>query len=261
MSWIEDSVAQYYRWLKEKTSIRLDAGTGWTQVVTPFLGMFNDPIEIYIKECNDRILMSDDGVTMTNLELTGVTFSHSVKRKEWLDAVLLNYDVELVDKELRTSSTIENFAQKKHNLICAISEISEMEMTAKHIVASLFRDDVKAMLDEQRVVYTPQFIAKGKSGIDFTFDFQIAKQKQEIVIKSFNTLNKMNVPQFLFSWEDIKSERERMTGKELCGLAVINDTDHEIKEEYITALTNNSADVILWSQRTTPENLRKLTAA
>ena len=52
-----------------------------------------------------------------------------------------------------------------------------------------------------------------------------------------------------------------MTGKELCGLAVINDTDHEIKEEYITALTNNSADVILWSQRTTPENLRKLTAA
>ena len=84
-----------------------------------------------------------------------------------------------------------------------------MEITAKHIVSSLFRDDVKQLLDEQEIIYTPQFITKGSSGIEFTFDFQIAGRNKELVLKSFNSLNKINVPNFLFSLDDIKPVREK----------------------------------------------------
>ena len=165
-----------------------------------------------------------------------------------------------MDGELRAEATHANFAQKKHNLICAVSELTALEITTKNTVQSMFREDVRGLLDEQDLIYTPHFIAKGSTGIDFTFDFQIAGKKNETVIKTFNLLNKTNVPNFLFSWEDVKSAREKVSGKTLNGLAIVNDTDRETREDLISALYSKGADVILWSERNKPANIDKLRA-
>lgn len=133
-------------------------------------------------------------------------------------------------------------------------------MMAKHTVSSLFKEDVKSYFDEQNIIYTPQFIAKGSTGIEFNFDFQIAGKGKELVIKSFNSLNKINVPNFLFGWEDIESAREKVSGKELKGLAIVNDLDKEIRNEYIEALRSKGAETILWSERYKPEMIEKLVA-
>lgn len=258
MNWIEDSINQYYDWLKTKTYTKEDEQSGWFAVTTPFLGLFNDPIEIYMKMEDDTILMSDDGITIKNLELAGASITRSSKRKEWLDFILLNYGVTIDNGELFVKAKQADFSQKKHNLICAISEITDMEITAKHIVSSLFRDDVKQLLDEQEIIYTPQFITKGSSGIEFTFDFQIAGRNKELVLKSFNSLNKINVPNFLFSLDDIKPVREKASGKEMLSLAVINDIEKDIKPEYINALKSRNTDILFWSERNKPENLQKL---
>ncbi len=260
MNWLEESINQYYNWLKEKTFTRMDEQSGWIAISTPFMGLFNDPIEIYVKKDGDYILLSDDGMTLKNLDLSGANVTRSPKRREWLDSVLLNYGITLENDELCVKSKQNEFVQKKHNMICAISEISDMEITAKHIVSSLFKEDVKQLLDEQNIIYTPQFITKGNTGLEFTFDFQLAGREKEIVIKSFNTLNKINVPNFLFSLDDIKPLREKTSGKELCSLAIINDIDKEIKSEYISALSSKNTDVIFWSERNKPDNLKKLCA-
>lgn len=81
-----------------------------------------------------------------------------------------------------------------------------------------------------------------------------------MVIKSFNSLNKINVPNFLFSWEDIKPAREKISVKELKGLAIVNNVDKEIKQEYLDALESKGAEYILWGERHQPEMLRKLIA-
>ena len=258
MNWIEDSINQYYDWLKTKTYAKVDEQSDWVAVTTPFLGLFNDPIEIYMKMEDETILMSDDGVTLKNLELVGASITRSPKRKEWLDFILLNYGITIDNGELFVKAKQADFSQKKHNLICAISEITDMEITAKHIVSSLFRDDVKQLLDEQEIIYTPQFITKGSSGIEFTFDFQIAGRNKELVLKSFNSLNKINVPNFLFSLDDIKPVREKTSGKEMLSLAVINDIEKDIKPEYINALKSRNTDILFWSERNKPENLQKL---
>lgn len=262
MNWVDDCIDQYYRWLKERTVSKSDNTTGWSVVTTPFLGMFNDPIEIYMKMGEHGVIhLSDDGTTLLNLELAGVSISRSSKRKEWVDYILTNYGIQQQGNELIAYATEKDFAQKKHNLICAISEITDMEVLAKNTVAALFKEDVKHFLEEQEIVYTPQFITKGSSGLEFTFDFQIAGRSKEMVIKSFNTLNKINVPNFLFTWNDIKEAREKVSGKELLGLAFINDDEKEIREEFINALEIKGAKCILWSKRNTPESREKLRAS
>lgn len=260
MTWIENSVEQYYKWLKEKTFVNKDEQTGWHTISTPFIGLFNDTIEIYAKINNGQIVLSDDGLTLNNLNLVDSSINRSPKRREWLEMILLNYGVSLIENELQTSGDERSFPQKKHNLICAISEISDMAMMAKNTVSSIFKEDVKMYLEEQNIIYTPQFIAKGTTGIEFNFDFQIAGKHKELVIKSFNSLNKMNVPNFLFGWEDIKPARERVTGKELKGLAIINNIKKEVKQEYLDALKSKGTEIILWNQRHSAEMLEKLVA-
>jgi len=260
MDWIDNSIEEYYGWLKDRTSIQKSEATDWFAITTPFVGLYNDYIEVYARKTDEKIHLSDDGITLSNLELSGVAITRSPKRKEWLDMILLNYGITLDGKELQTTGTEKNFPQKKHNLICAISEVVDMAMMAKHTVSSLFKEDVKAFFDEQNIIYTPEFIARGSTGIEFIFDFQIAGKEKELVIKSFNSLNKINVPNFLFGWDDIKEAREKISGKELKGMAVINNIDKDIKPEYLGALRSKKAETILWGDRHQPETLGKLAA-
>lgn len=259
-NWVNELIDKYYDFLKGRTSVITETGTDWAVISTPFLGLFNDTLDVYAKKENGKILLSDDGMTIKNLDLIGSTISRSPKRKELLDRILLNYGIQFNDNEFITEATEQTFAQKKHNLISAISEINDMYMLAKHTVASIFKDDVRSYLDEQRIIYTPQFISKGSTGLEFTFDFQIAYFDKEIVIKSFNSINKLNLPNFLFTWDDIKSVRERVTNKKVVGLAVINNEDKEVQDEYLDALKSRNADFILWTDRHKPDNIKKLAA-
>jgi len=259
--WIDDAINSYYTFLKENTSVFKDTDSEWVVISTPFLGMFNDSIDIYCKETNGTITMSDDGKTLSDLDLVGAGITRSPKRKEIVEKILLNYGVKTDGEELIVTATMKDFAQKKHNLVSAILEIADMYMLAKQTVMSVFREDVKGFLDEQQIIYTPQFISKGSTGLEFTFDFQIATRNKEIVINTFNNVNKTNLARFLFNWEDIKETRERLTSKELIGLAVINDQGHEIRPEYLEAFSKKKADYFLWTERYKPENLLKLKAA
>lgn len=56
-------------------------------------------------------------------------------------------------------------------------EISEMEVLAQNNVATIFKEDVKSFFDKHDLVYTPQFITKGSTGIEFTFDFSLLEEK------------------------------------------------------------------------------------
>lgn len=261
MNWINNLMNDYYAFLKEKTLVTTSNSSDWVEISTPFVGLFNDTVDIYAKKEGNKIILSDDGNTLRDLELSGLEISRSPKRKEILDRILINYGVRISNDELTTEATERDFPQKKLNLISAISETADMYYLARHTVASVFREDVKAYLDEQELIYTPYFISKGSTGLEFTFDFQIAYRNTEIVIKSFNSVNKMNLPHFLFTWDDIKKVREQQTQKEIIGLAVINDIDREVSEEYLSALDSKGAQHILWSQRHNPDNIRKLKAA
>jgi hypothetical protein len=261
MSWIDELMENYYSFLKEKTIVTNSPQSEWIEISTPFTGVFNGTLDIFVKKEGNKIIFSDDGNTLRNLEMSGMEISRSPKRKELLERILINYGVKLINNELVSEANEKDFPQKKLNLLSAISETNDLYYLARHTVASVFRDDVKTFLDEQNLIYTPHFISKGTTGLEFTFDFQIAYRNSEIVIKSFNSINKMNLPHFLFTWDDIKKVRERQTEKKVVGLAIINDIDRSVNAEYLDALDKYGAQHILWSDRKKSDNIKKLKEA
>lgn len=260
MNWVNTYVSNYYNWLKEKTFIQKDSNTEWFLISTPFVGAFNDTIEIYAQKNGNLLKLSDNGETMSNLELQGLHIQGSKRRKTILDSILLNYGVKVENEELLIEANIDNFSQTKHNFLSAIIEINDLYVLSNHNVASIFKEDVRNYLDSHEVIYTPDFISKGSTGLEFNFDFQIAKKDKEIVIKSFNTINKSNLPSFLFSWDDIKPVREKITKKSVNAIAIINDIDKEVRTEFLDALKSKNADYILWSERDSERSKQLISA-
>lgn len=255
MNWVNTYVDEYYNWLREKTYIQEGTSTDWFLINTPFVGAFNDTIEIYAQKNGSQLILSDNGETMSNLELQGLHIQGSKNRRNLLDAILLNYGIRSINEELSIESNLDSFSQAKHNFLSAIIEINDLYVLSKHNVASIFKEDVRDYLESKGTIYTPDFISKGTTGLEFNFDFQIAKKQSEIVIKSFNSVNKSNLPTFLFAWDDIKPVREKTTKKEVKAIAIINDVDNEIKTEFLDALISKNADYILWSEREEQKNV------
>lgn len=260
MNWLSEGVNEYYEWLKKRTFVRKDEATGWSVVSTPFVGIFNDTIDIFVKtQADGRILLSDDGNTLGNLELLGVNFKSSMGRKDILERAKLNYGVTFT-KEGEIVKTVEKaeFVQGKHDILRAMLELSDMVNLTTHRVASVFRDDVKNLFHEKRVNVTPGFIASGRSGIRFTFDYLIAKPETEIVLQTFNHLDRPNLATFLFGVEEVKPVREQISEKEFKPIALVNDVDNKVKGEFLEALRNRNLDYMLWSERENPLFFEKI---
>ena len=177
MNWIIPLIDDYHKWLKNKTITTWDNQTGWAAISTPFIGLFNDVIEIYVQKKTDTtFLLSDGGDTLQNLELVGVNINASSNRKNILNQILINYGVTLMnDNELVTETDLKSFPSKKHNFLSAIMEINDLYVLAKNNVNSIFKEEVEQYLAEENLIYTNDFICKGTTGLEFAFDFQIAE--------------------------------------------------------------------------------------
>lgn len=262
MSWLNENINEYFQWIKEKTSVYQDMDTEWSVINTPFLGAFNDGIDIYAKKEGGKIILSDNGETLANLEMQGVNLlsNKSKSRKILLDMVLRNYGISLEGDEFLIETDDIKFPQAKHNLLSSIIEVGSFYTLSKSNISNVFKEDISLFFKEIDVIFTPDFISKGETGLEFNFDFQIAKRNEEIVLKSFNTINNNLLSSFLFSWEDIKPVREKSARKEVKAVAIINDIDKEIKEEYLEALKSKNAEYILWSERREEKNKNLLVA-
>jgi hypothetical protein len=261
MTWANTLINDYYSWLKSKTVIIQDQRTEWVAIQTPFIGLFNDVIEMYAQKKGDRITLSDNGETFHNLDLVGASLNRLGERRNIAERILLNYGIQLQDDELTTETTEQTFSQKKHNFLSAIMELNDLYVLSKPNVSSIFKEDVRMYLDKKDVIYTPDYISKGSTGLEFMFDFQIAGKNSELVLKSFNTINKQTLSSFLFSWDDIKPVREKVSKKNVTAIAIINDDEKPIKGEFLEALKNKQANYIIWSERNSEENIIKLKAA
>lgn len=260
MTWANSLVNEYYDWLKNKTVVIPDDKTEWVAIQTPFIGLFNDVIEMYAQKKGNKIILSDNGETFHNLDLVGSSLYRTGERRNIAERILLNYGIQLKENELITESSEQNFSQKKHNFLSAIIELNDLYVLSKSNVSSIFKEDVRTFLDEKNIIYTPDFISKGSTGLEFMFDFQIAGKNSELVLKSFNTINKQTLSSFLFSWDDIKPIREKISKKNVTAIAIINDEERPIKEEFLEALIAKKANYIIWSERHKEENLLKLVA-
>jgi len=237
-------IDQYLKWLKQELIFtELEEAC---QISTPFLDRHNDAIEIFVEKKNGSLRLTDDGYTIRDLRASDMEFTTS-KRKAHLAAVLHGFGVRLEGEEISVESSVEDFPQKKHNILQAILAVNDMFVMSEEHVLSLFKEDVALFLESHQIAAFSDFKLSGKSGFDHKFDFGLPKttQKPQRVLQSINNLTKENATSLAFMIGDVRMFRPEPLG----AYAIINDTTRPPSQEHLSALKAYEVVPLLWSHR------------
>lgn len=240
---MENLIKSYIEWLNSKIGLR-KVGE-WYEITTPFLNHHNDYIQIFAKRENSKILISDDGITIDELEMLGLNLERSEKRKIELSIILNSFGIKKDDKnDLFLYCNDNNFPESKHRFIQAILSVYDMYMLAEAKVESFFFEDVMKYFDDRNIRYTPNVQFIGRSNFPHQFEFSIPKSKQrpERIIKLLNTPRKDLVISSLFSFEDTQKNRP-----ESKGIIIMNDKTIKISEEINDAVNQYNIMPIPWT--------------
>jgi len=161
---------QYSAWLRDKTNLR--EVNDWVEITTPCLDRHNDYLQIYARPENGSFLLTDDGHTIRDLELSGCNLGTS-KRQELLNMTLNGFGVHRNRNSdaLEVKASSDSFPLRKHSLMQAMLAVNDLFYLAEPIVKSLFYEDVVAWLDAAQIRYTPEVKFTGRSGYDHLFNF------------------------------------------------------------------------------------------
>jgi len=237
-------VQDYIQWLSEKISVK--DFDGICEITTPFLDRHNDHLQIYVKKIQNHLVLTDDGYTLRDLQLSGCEFNTD-KRSRMLKSVLNGFGITRDKNELVIHASPTNFPQKKHNLLQAIMAINDLFVLAAPTVASFFKEDVERFLCSHDIRYTPDVKFHGKSGFDHHYDFVIpaSNKMPERLISVINKPERQNITSTIFAWDDIGKTRPEQSS----AYSVINDSERNISQDWITALSEYEIKPILWSNR------------
>lgn len=246
---MKELVDSYITWLKDNITIK-SVGE-YSCISTPFLDMHNDCIQFYIKKLdNDEYYLTDDGYTLDDLESCGFTFN-TVKRKELLRNILLNYHLDIEDNSITATVSKEDFPYRKHFYIQGILAINDLYSTNKNNVSSMFVEDVSNFLDNNEISYSSDIKLSGKSGYDHNIDYVLAGLKKKKIpekyIKIINSPSKSSTQSILFAWDDIRKAR---TMDNLM-FVILNDSDHKINSDIIKAYTAYDIIPLKWTDKDT----------
>lgn len=251
---IDVLIENYFKWLKDNTSTKLINDT-WSEITTPYLDRHNDCLQIYAKKEDDKIILTDDGYIIDDLESSGC-FLDSPRRIEILNTTIRGFGVTCDNNQLIVNTSVDNFPQKKHDLIQAMLAVNDLFYLSKPQIQNLFLDDVVSWFDENDIRYVQKAKFTGKSGFDNMFDFSIPKSKKysERLVQTITNPTKDNSLNLVFKWLDTKDERPT----ESVLYALLNDTDKAITSQVNEAFSNYGINVMPWSEK---ENFKELLAS
>lgn len=252
---IQKLIDSYTRWIKDKTVLR-ELHNGWVEITTPSLDRHNDCIQLYVRKEGSGLLLTDNGHTLEDLELSGSPLE-SPRRQTLLHSTLAGFGVQHGENgQILVKASQENFALKKHNLLQAVLAVNDLFYLSSPHVESLFLEDLTTWLDEKDIRYTPRVKFAGQSGFDHMFDFVIPKSRHapERVLHAISHPRKDKAGDLLFRWQDTRLTR----ADDAVLFAMLNDQDSSVNESVLNAFTNYGATPVLWSER---EAIRERLAA
>ena len=215
-------------------------------LTTPFLDRHRDFLQIYVERTESGLLLSDDGYTIRDLEISGLELE-TERRKELLQHILLSFGINLKDQELQTIATEKTFPQKKHDFIQAMLAIGSLVHFARPTIIAIFKEDVAQFLREKQVRFVSDVKLTGESGLHHPFDFVIgaAPNRPERYIRAIGTPDRESIVELMFSWQDVKKARP----SEAQAFAILNNQERRISPDHISALEKYAIEVILWSEK------------
>lgn len=237
---INSIVNEYLKWIKENTKIKNKNGID--VITTPFALSNNDLIDIIVKKNNNEIILSDDGETLFNLEISGVNI---VKRKEIFEKFLRSYGLNKTSEdEIIKKSSYQNIGRDINDFIQGILSIDDMFLTSSNNVKHFFKEDVALFFEKNDFYPSPDIKLVGKNNLEYNIDYIInrTKNKKEKLIRVINSNNKDKIISAIFAFEDLEERNSE-------NIIIFNNTERKLSNELEEVLKKKKIEVLNWTQK------------
>ena len=238
-------VDSYLKWLRQGLSV--EEINSACELTTPFLDHHNDHLQIYAEKKGDRILLSDDGYILADLEASGMEFSTD-KRKQVLATILRGFGVHIDDSNrITTEASKSTIGKRIHSLLQAMIAVNDTFFLSQPRITSFFWEDVRDYLAKNEVRFSPRVKLAGRSGYDHAIDFLIpaSKKEPERLIQAINNPTKNTIGQYLFVLSD--TVEARAEGSK--AIAMLNDDVNSVSGDIVEALEAYNVAPVFWSER------------
>lgn len=237
---INSIVNEYLKWIRENTKIKNKNGIDI--ITTPFALSNNDLIDIIVKKNNNEIILSDDGETLFNLEISGVNI---VKRKEIFEKFLRSYGLNKTSEdEIIKKSSYQNIGRDINDFIQGILSIDDMFLTSSNNVKHFFKEDVALFFEKNDFYPSPDIKLVGKNNLEYNIDYIInrTKNKKEKLIRVINSNNKDKIISAIFAFEDLEERNSE-------NIIIFNNTERKLSNELEEVLKKKKIEVLNWTQK------------
>lgn len=249
MTRTEDNLSSMLDWYTKRYSIRELKNAD--EIVTPFTNHLNDRISIYIEYLSDqKIRISDDGVTLDELSMMGLSLS-SPTRQKILKNILKNYELSKSDDTIFTIATSSaEFPQKQHNLLQGLLSIYDILFTSRENSLGIFNEAVQEYLFDNDFGGTPNPKLVGASGLTHTIDYSLGATK----IRPFTLFKFLTNPNFndvaaqQYISEDLKISL-KTSAVEVKYVIIANDSKKNIPQKSLVASSDMGIELVPWSDK------------
>lgn len=258
---VEHLEEDYYKWLANNNKF-ITLNNNNVELHTPIVDYFGESISVNItQEDKEKFLLTDFGETLWNLNIYGVDLSKSGTKRNELLSSLLQYE----GLELSASGDIIKVTSKKllsqaiHDFAHSLSNISNLAITRRDTIKSLFKDEVMNFFlnDKEKFPHVfPDFRVEGKSSLTHSYDL-VFPGTETTYVKIIKDITLSSAKNILFDWEDVESFRVDKYGTK-SNLNIIYSGEREINEDTLTMLNQYDVKHIDFTDR---KNVTKIFSA
>ena len=246
----------YLSWYERRFSIKELRNAH--EIVTPFVNHLNDRISLFVEFLdNGMIKLSDDGVTLDELNMFGINIK-TPTRQRVLSDILKNFNLSISDDIIfTTAQNVSEFSQKKHNLLQGVLKVYDILFTSRENSTSIFKEEVFNYFFENEFGGTPEPDLVGASGLKHNVDYSIGATKS----RPFTLIKLLQDPKFtdVAAQKYISDDLKRGLSKPNINVEYViiaNDTERKVPEKSLIAAKDMDIGLIPWSNKDAILSLR-----
>ncbi len=238
---------------------------GYVRIRTPFLYPDGDLIDIYFRESDDGLILSDLGSTLMWLNTQRMVERRTPRQLQIVQEVCVTHNVHFSDGALWLRLQSAQLADAVTSLAQAASRVADICFTLRSRIPSTIKEEVAEFLTEHGVPFRQNVKVIGYSQKEYTIDFFTTPPRRDSYVALLSTESSANALELaertLGIWHDL-DVLKKLNGSGAATrlpkfVTLFHDT-HEVWRPEHTRMLERDSEIARWSEPS--DFLRKLEA-
>lgn len=185
------------------------------RVLASFYHEDGDAIDVFIKEIEDKLYITDYGMSL--MKLSYLFEMDTDTKKDVLNSIILYNSLENKDGELIKETSLDSFGEDLNQFCLAIAKVTNMEILSKNLITSMFNEILDDYFEKQiKMKYDFVRNFKPLPETDITIDYKIEVKGLNIPLFIFPIKTSIQAVRMAYDCAEMKEKKVKSVNLAVC---------------------------------------------